>query len=312
MNLPFEVHKKVCLLYLDMKQSSLKQMREILTDKYKNNSGRSVDLVENSDEGILYSISRMPATFSVVCTLLQELVYEGLLEDVSTVIDVGSGTGSGYFAVRETFEDAKIDLYEKNKNMIHVFNKITDEPVAVNEADIIKQNIDGSADLVMASYVLSEMTQTDRETVLKKLCDAAKKYILIVDSGTPQNFAELLRLARLASGSGFHLVAPCFNEVCPLSGDYCQFYSRVERSSLHRISKSGKLPYEDEKYFYILLSKQPRTFSGERVIRRPKILPDEIDLCLCSNSGVTVRKVTRKDGQDFKRAKKVKINQIFK
>ena len=50
---------------------------------------------------------------------------------------------------------------------------------------------------------------------------------------------------------GFCVVAPCMCEKCGLINDYCQFYARVERSSLHKLAKAGALSYEDEKYFYL-------------------------------------------------------------
>ena len=120
-----------------------------------------------------------------------------------------------------------------------------------------------------------------------------------------------MTVKRFVEEKGYNIIAPCMSKKCTLKNDYCQFYARVERSSLHKLAKGGTLPYEDEKYFYLLFAKDEVNVEGERVIRRPMIKENNVSLVLCTKEGVKNKACTKKDKDEFKRAKKIKINELF-
>ena len=312
MNLPSYLLEKINLVFSELDKSTLKSTQKNLTDKYKNKTGGSKDLIDGKNDSILYAVSRMPATYSVIYTLVNNLLSEGFLENIESVIDVGSGTGSVYFALSDIYQSASFELFERNKDMINVFNKLCDNKQEVNTIDLIKSSIEKKAQLVTASYVLSEMTENDRLNVFNKLLECSSKYVLIVDTGTPDSYKNMMKLKFYAKEKGFSTLAPCFCEICPLINDYCQFYARVERTKVLRQAKSASLSYEDEKYFYLLLSKDENLNQDKkRVIRRPIIKENEIELTICSSKGVEKQKFTKKNKEEFKKAKKIKINEIF-
>ena len=311
MILPQDVRDKINLLFTGKKDLKLKSTREGLTNKYKSNSGSSVDLIENENESILYAISRMPATFAVIYKTINDLCLQGYIKNIESVIDAGSGTGAGFFALRELFPSLSSHFLEKNYNMIDTFNKICNEKIEVNQFDLIKNEITLRADLILSSYVLSELSENDRISVFKKLLSASNRYVLIIDTGTPETYTNFMKLKSIAIQNGFKVLAPCESDNCPLKNDYCQFYARVERSSLLKVAKSATLSYEDEKYFYLLLAKESVNFARKRVLRRPKIKKNEIKLVLCTQNGIEQLKVTRNSQDEFKRAKKIKINEEF-
>jgi len=311
MNLPKYLNEKVNLVFSELKKNQLKNTQKILTDKYKNHTGNSKDLIAGKDESILYAVSRMPATYSVNYTLILDLINQGLLSNVKSVIDVGSGTGTVFFALKEIFPEIEISLYEKNQNMIDVFEKLSDKSVSVNKIDLIKENVQVNAELVTASYVLSELTENDRQKVFNNLLSVSSNYVLIIDTGTPDTYKNMMKLKDIAKKQGYSVIAPCQLDKCPLSGDYCQFYARVERSAVLRQAKSAELSYEDEKYFYLLFSKNPKICNGKRIIRRPKIKENEVELMLCSSIGVETVKITKKNKDLFKKSKKSKINHLL-
>ena len=121
MQLPLALQQKVNQLYTELKQGELSKVQKDLTYKYKNETGESKSLIGSKADSLLYAISRMPATYAVICTLLGQLISQGLVSGVETVFDVGSGTGAGYFALKEFGDDAKIMLAERDENMIEVF-----------------------------------------------------------------------------------------------------------------------------------------------------------------------------------------------
>ena len=323
MILPRQLNDKITALASELKSSTLKQTRANLTDKYKNHTGQSTDLISGKNDSILYAISRMPATYSVIYSLIFELASEGVLEKLNTVCDIGSGTGSAYFALSELYDDIKFSLYERSQAMIDIFKRLSDNAIDVNKSDAVKTDFETKYDLVMTSFVLSEMTEQDRNKVFEKMLDISDKYVLVIDTGTPETYKNIYKLKAIAKEKGYNVIAPCKCERCTLENDYCQFYARVERSSLLRQSKSASLPYEDEKYFYLLFEKVSNANdyhnanSGAssteygRVIRRPKIKEKEVELILCTPNGTDSKRITKANKQLFKNAKKIKINQIL-
>ena len=311
MILPQWLQDKVNGLYQALDKKTLVETRENLTNRYKNQTGQNKSLIESKTDSMLYAISRMPATFSVVYTLVRDLANQGAICDVSSVLDIGSGTGAGYFALKELDESLEIDLVERDRNMVEIFKTLTDGAVDVNVADASTYVAEKPADLVMTSYVLSEMTEDVRNRTFDNLAKSSNKYVLVIDTGTPKTYADMMKLKDYARKIGWNVVAPCMAEKCPLKDDYCQFYARVERSSLHKLAKGGSLSYEDEKYFYLLFSKEVVNGEGARVIRRPMIKENNISLVLCSKEGVESKMFTKKNKELFKKAKKAKINEII-
>ena len=311
MQLPKYLQEKVDGLYSYLKKGELEKTQRNLTDKYKNETGQSKALINSKQDSVLYAISRMPATFSVIHTLLNQLIEQGLIIDIHSVLDVGSGTGAGYFAVSEILENVKIDLIEYDQNMIDICKTLTDDSVEISKKDIIFDNLEKNADLVITSYVLSEMKEQDRLKSVMKLLEASNKYLLIVDTGTPRTYENMMTIKRFVEEKGYFVVAPCQSKKCGLKNDYCQFFARVERSSLMRQAKSGELSYEDEKYFYLLISKEDKKVDAERIVRRPIIKPNNIELLLCSEDGVNKKNFTKKNKEMFKMVKKSKINDLI-
>lgn len=311
MQLPLFLQEKVKELHKEIQGSKITDLQQNLTFKYKNQSGESKSLIENKAESLLYAISRMPATYAVVYTVLSQLAEQNLISDIETVLDVGSGTGAGYFAVKELNDSVNVSLLERDENMIESFRKLTDGEVAVKRFDLISDKIEETFDLVMTSYVLSEMKEQDRLNSVFKMLDATNKYLLIIDTGTPRVYENMMTIKREVIKKGYYIAAPCMTDKCALKNDYCQFFARVERSSLMKQAKSGELSYEDEKYFYLLIVKDEVQKDGERVIRRPVIKPNNIELLLCSKDGVLKKNFTKSNKEMFKKAKKSKINDII-
>jgi len=311
MVLPAELQSKINELYSSVNKKVLTETQKNLTSKYKQQTGQSKSLIADSNDSVLYAISRMPATYSVIYTLIETLLNQGFIQDVKTVLDFGSGTGAGYFALKQLSDDFQISLIERDKNMIKVFTTLTDEKVEIVKGDISALEDFGNVDLILTSYVLSEMTEADRIDAVKKLLKKTNKYLLIVDTGTPRTYENMMRLKKIITDEGYHVTAPCMREKCGLVNDYCQFFARVERSALHKLAKAGSLPYEDEKYFYLLIQKENVKKTGKRVIRRPVIKENNIEHVLCSVGGVTKEVFTKKNKELFKKAKKSKINDII-
>lgn len=55
----------------------------------------------------------------------------------------------------------------------------------------------------------------------------------------------------------------------------------MERTKAHKVLKNADLPYEDEKFSYIAISKEKCDNSGTRILRHPMIEKGKIALKVC-------------------------------
>jgi ribosomal protein RSM22 (predicted rRNA methylase) len=86
---------------------------------------------------------------------------------------------------------------------------------------------------------------------------------------------------------------------CALAeSNWCHFGSRVARTRLHRQVKGGELGFEDEKYSYVTLAREPVTASprspGTRPLRRARTAQD------LRRGGVAERIVSKRDDEAYK------------
>jgi ribosomal protein RSM22 (predicted rRNA methylase) len=102
------------------------------------------------------------------------------------------------------------------------------------------------------------------------------------------------------------MIAPCPAETaCPIADpDWCHFAARVERSSLHRRVKGGELGYEDEKFSYVALARQPVDLPAARIVRHPHHYPGLIEIETCTAAGLRFERITKRDRDRFRAARK--------
>jgi ribosomal protein RSM22 (predicted rRNA methylase) len=101
------------------------------------------------------------------------------------------------------------------------------------------------------------------------------------------------------------VIAPCPHaDECPLvPPDWCHFAARVARSRRHRQAKGAEVPWEDEKFSYVAVSRVSALGLGARVIARPRKASGRVTLKLCRPDGSAGDQLfSRRDGAPFKRA----------
>lgn len=317
MELPIELRMAIENCVANNNQKSIIEHAAKISEKYRNQSGTGQSLINSENDALAYVAARMPATYGAVYSVLEQLQKTAENEniEVKSLIDVGSGTGATAWAAHAVFDTLEtISCYEREPNMIKIGKQLLNasedlsEITEWNAADITKCNMDLSADVVVASYVLSEMTDKNRADVLARLWNKTKSFLVLVEPGTPKAFNILKEERKYLIENGGCVVAPCLSSgVCPIAeNDWCHFSRRIARSKLHKLAKGGDAPYEDEKYSYLIMSK--RSFSqitnAVRVIRHPFITPGQIDLTVCDGAKTFKLIVRKKDGEFFKIARK--------
>ena len=283
------------------KQKELIQISKQITKKYQEESGQGKILVSKKDEAMVYAIVRMPATFQAVSAILEDLQD---LHDFKfrSFLDVGAGTGAAtlscfmHYPFKESYalerEDAMRKLGQRLLSSMSFGDKIKWQAY-----DLTRDRLSLKADLVIESYMLNELNEKDLFKSVDQLYEASNQVLILVEPGTKAGFARIKQIRDYLIQKGGFIIAPCgCNATCKLdSEDWCHFSERVARSKLHKTIKEADVPYEDEKFSYLVISKEKIDQDYARILRHPYVSKGRIDLTYCKNGEVYERSVLKKD-----------------
>lgn len=275
----------------------------------------------NKDHQGMYStylMSRMPATYAAITRVLQEIP-----EDVriSKVLDIGSGPGTGLWAVKERFPE--VDSYiglEADRTFIDLAERLNSGSV---QKDV--QWVQGlypkdlpniKADLVLLSYTIGENSLEILHKTLENVWNYnVSEWLVVIEAGTPKGYNSILNVRDSIIEKGGYIYAPCKgNYLCPLVGeDWCHFSIRLERTLLQKKVKNGTLPYEDEKFSYVIARKSPVEFNENdaRIIKKPVIRSGHITLDVCADGLCERKTVAKSQKETYQRAKKSEWGDSF-
>lgn len=262
--------------------------------------GNGDPLLAAQADVLAYALSRMPATYAALCRAL-EIALPQLPGKISHVLDVGAGPGTASLAVLSHFAPEQISLIERDANMVALGKQLLAQLPADETRFFWTQGEMQAlalprADLVIAAYSLLELDLAAAEQMVQRLFHAAEQALLIVEPGTPAGHARLKNWAALLAPLGAHIASPCpMATFCPIVGDdWCAFTARVERSALHRRMKGGSLAYEDEKFSFLLITKQAASsLPAQRIRRHPIKHKGRVELSLCGNGSLQTLQITK-------------------
>ena len=264
---------------------------------------------------LAYVATRMPATFASTLAVLQELRDRCPPLVVRSFLDIGSGPATGLWAAGEVFSDlARATLLEPEAGMREIGarllqgSELSRRVVATWEASSATSFVAGSPfDVVLAAYVLGELTPARRDLVIDAMWDTNGHAVVVIEPGSADGFHRVIAARARLIQRGASIVAPCPHaRACPLpDDDWCHFGARLNRSSLHRRLKGGTLGYEDEPYAYIVATRAPAEVSAARVIRRPRTRPGHVLIQLCAHDGLQDETISRRNSERYRLARKL-------
>lgn len=264
---------------------------------------------------LAYMAVRMPATFAVVRRVLMENRNRMPQFFPASVGDIGAGPGTATWAAKEVFPMlSKATLHEKDSSWLNVGKQLMLQSSSVmlqsaewRQTDLAQSSHLGNHDLMVLSYVIGELPMDSVKMLVEKSWKATSQVLVIIEPGTPHGF-ERIRVARQQLiDLGAYLVAPCpHHRACPMPpGDWCHFSERLERSNIHMAVKEVEVGYEDEKYSYVVAARSPVKLPEARVLRHPGRHSGHVELFLCGQNGLEKKVVSRKQGEVYKKAKKL-------
>lgn len=283
-------------------RSELERASRQLSERYRRLEKADAMLgITSAAEAMAYGATRLPATYSAAAKALEAL-QSGLPEFAPvSVLDVGAGPGTASFAALEHWPDiARLALIEPNSHLKALGEKLLQASnpnlhSVWRKAEITSLSLEGEQhDLVLSGYVLNEIAQEKGTAAtlatIKKLWQATAGALVIVEPGTPAGYATVIQAREWLIEAGAHIAAPCtHSKTCPLMAQlpqkWCHFSVRLERSKLHRqVKPDADLPYEDEKFSYIVATRQQPVMPAIRLIGHPRGTR-LVEVDICANSG---------------------------
>lgn len=275
-------------------------------------AGGGSTTIRGDNDALAYALARMPATYAAVIASLNALQATRPDFAPASLLDCGAGPGTATWACAEAFESlASFTLLDANaalRGLALELARETDRTIAYKLGDAAARIADASAaDLVVASYVINELTDAARERLVAAMWAKTTDTLLIVEPGTPAGYQRILGARAQLIAAGGHVVAPCPHDAaCPLvKPDWCHFSQRLQRSRAHKQLKSAELPYEDEKFSYVAVSRTPPVTRPSRVLAQPVTTKIAVTAKLCTRDGAVAAVAPRRDKAAYAKFRKL-------
>jgi ribosomal protein RSM22 (predicted rRNA methylase) len=275
--------------------------------------GGNSGTIKSAIDALAYALARMPATYAALAASLNALCEVRPDFAPASLLDIGAGPGTATWAATEAFSSLKdLTLLDSNGTLralaMDLAHGRTRSSTMVYESGEARAKLAGAtdADLVIANYLIGEINEAERTALAERMWTKTKDTLLIVEPGTPAGYRRILALRQQLIGLGAHVAAPCPHDgQCPLAApDWCHFTQRLPRSRAHKQIKGAELPFEDEKFSYVVLTRAPIAQHRARVLAQPVVGKVEVTAKLCTPNGLVVAKVPHRAKASYARAKR--------
>jgi ribosomal protein RSM22 (predicted rRNA methylase) len=285
-----------------------------LIEAYRSGSPPDAPVLRDPAAAAAYAAYRMPATYAAVSRALRMGLATGPPMRVRTLVDLGGGTGAAAWAAAEAFPElTAVTVLDGSPDALERGRRIAAHgPPPLAGARWLRALLAPGtpvepADLATVSYVLGELG-TEVQAGVVDAAAAAAGLVLVVEPGTPRGFAAALAARERLVAGGWHVVAPCPQDgPCPVAartGDWCHFSVRLDRTALHRRLKGAELGHEDEKFSFVLASRETVGEREPRVLRHPVRRKGLVRLEVCRPDGTAGPEVvTRRNRVAYREAR---------
>jgi ribosomal protein RSM22 (predicted rRNA methylase) len=324
--LPPALTKAIAALLEGVSRKDLARRAENMSAGYRQGCGS--ERIAGALDAAAYVAARMPATYAA-CAAVFARVAEAMPDFApQSLLDIGAGPGTAALAAGEAWASlTALTLLEHNAAFRQVAASL------LPAARIIAADLGADkprSDVVVASYVLAELPEASAAATAKHLWESVAQLLVLIEPGTPAGFARI-RAARTALiEAGAHVAAPCTHDkACPVRSvggvrsdsvrtsdqnkgdDWCHFSQRLPRSRDHMQTKGANVPFEDERYCYVAVTRQPITHRAARILAPPLAAKPGLTFKLCDEVGLQTQFVAARDKDEYRRVRKRGWGDLF-
>jgi ribosomal protein RSM22 (predicted rRNA methylase) len=277
----------------------------------------SAGVIREAEDALAYALTRLPATYAACAAVFAEAARMAPAFAPRSLLDAGAGTGAASWAASEAWPGlASVAWLDASPPFLALAAQLAaDGPSALRTAETRRGDLTGAgpwpkADVVVASYALAEIAADKQASTTAELWASTENVLALVEPGTPAGYGRILAARTALIAAGATVLAPCPHEAaCPLVGeDWCHFSVRLPRSRDHRLAKGAEVPFEDERFSYLIAARPgvATTPRAPRVLAPPRIGKPGIALKLCGPDGqVEPRLVAKRDKPAYALARRL-------
>jgi len=315
-NLPPELKAGLARLIEGVSRKAIAERAAAQSRIYR--AGGGSHRIATADDVLAYAFARLPATYAAAAAVFNAARESLPTFQPRTMLDVGAGPGTAAFAAVQAFETlTDIRLIDDNPALRDLALRLMAEADSEALQHVVDQQsyrqgdalmlLAGAqpADLVVASYTAGELADTELARFAQLLWAATAGALVIIEPDTPAGYGRILRMREELIAAGAFVAAPCPHaRACPLRPpDWCHFAQRLPRSRDHLHIKGAEVPFEDEKFSYVVLSRSKPQSIDARVLAPPKITKSAVAAKLCTDGGVVTDIAARRDPDAYRRRK---------
>jgi ribosomal protein RSM22 (predicted rRNA methylase) len=311
-DLPAELKVALDARLQGLSRNAAAERASLISRTYRDGGGSSA--IRSEADALAYALTRMPATYAAVTASLNALREIKPDFAPASLLDVGAGPGTATWAAAEAFPsltgfallDANSALRALALDLGKDSTRLRKMTYGHGEAGAALADSE-AADLVIASYMIGEISETERKALAALMWAKTRDTLLIIEPGTPAGYGRIIALRRQLIAAGAHVAAPCPHDAeCPLlAPDWCHFTQRLPRSRAHKQLKSAELPYEDEKFSYVALTRAPVGQHPARVLAQPVVTKIAVTARLCTDRGILNSVTPRRQKPAYQRFRKI-------
>src|SRR6266481_5055743 len=311
-DLPAELKAALDAKLQGLSRNDAAERASLISQTYRGGGGSGA--IRSEADALAFALARMPATYAAVTASLNALREIRPDFTPASLLDIGAGPGTATWAAAAAFPSlTSFVLLDANSALRALALDLGRDSTRLRKmtyqhGEARTALADGeAADLVIASYMIGEIDDAERTALADVMWAKTRDTLLIVEPGTPAGYGRMIALRRQLIAANAHVAAPCPHDgECPiLTPDWCHFIQRLPRSRAHKQLKSAELPYEDEKFSYVALTRAAAATHRARVLAQPVATKVAVTARLCTDQGILIASAARRQKVAYQRFKKI-------
>ncbi len=309
--LPDHLRDALAQLCEGQSRRDLAERARAMSEAYR--SGGTSKPIADERDALAYALVRMPATYAAASACLAAVREARPDFAPASMLDAGAGPGTVTWAAASVFSslsdfvllDANAALTGLAKVLTTPNERLAGAGFRLGDIRQLLANVPAS-DLIVAGYLIGELDERAQADLADLMWERTRDTLLVVEPGTPAGYARIIALRARLIARGAHVFAPCPHDAaCPLvAPDWCHFAQRLPRSRDHMLLKDADVPFEDEKFSYVALSRTPLDNRAARVLAPPEVTKFGVTAKLCTAQGLTRTSIPRRDRTAYAQARR--------